>query len=114
MVTRPHRPIVALLLAAWLVPAPAVPAPAKTTAVTRPMQLDHGRIIVDVEFARPDGGTRWARTWVDTGSENLLVGRDLARDLGLEHPAWPDSGAFTLVDATSPAPAMRFGTVALD
>jgi hypothetical protein len=78
------------------------------------MVLDHGRVIVEVEFVRPDGGTRRARVWVDTGGEKLLMGRDLARDLGLAHPAWPDSGAISFVEATSPAPAMRFGTIALD
>ncbi len=112
----PHMHAAAFLLTVGLSLAPAVPAPGAGPAgsVTRPMQLDHGRVFVDVEFVRPDGGARTARVWVDTGNQELLVGRDLARDLRLEHPDWPDSGSFTMVEATSPAPAMRFGTIALD
>jgi hypothetical protein len=116
MIVIPDPRLVALLLAAALTLAtPARAAAARGPApVARPMTLDHGRVIVEMEFVRPDGGTRVARVWVDTGGENLLMGRDLARDLGIEHPAWPDSGAFTTVAATSPTPAVRFGAIALD
>lgn len=123
--TTTHTMKLAILLAAAL----ALVAPAGTeaararhrpardadpTQVTRPMTLDHGRVIVEVDFVRPDGGTRAARVWVDTGGESLMLGRDLARDLGIEHPDWPDSGAFSTVVATSPTPAVRFGGIALD
>ena len=109
-----HAAAFLLTVGLSLAPAGPVPGAGPAGSVTRPMQLDHGRVIVDVEFVRADGGTRWARVWVDTGNQELLMGRDLARDLGLGHPDWPDSGAFTMVVATSPAPAMRFGTIALD
>jgi hypothetical protein len=116
MTVRRRTRMAALLLGAGLSLAAAWAAPGMDAAgtVTRPMRLDHGRVFVDVEFVRADGGTRRARAWVDTGNQELLLGRDLACDLGLEHPAWPDSGDFTMVEATSPAPAMRLGSITLD
>jgi hypothetical protein len=57
---------------------------AEAASVTIPFILDHNRIIVEVEFVRPDGTPRKARAWVDTGNPFLILAESLARDLGLD------------------------------
>lgn len=94
-----------LALAAF---APGAEPPSSTV----PFTLDHNRMTVEVEFPYPDGGVRKARAWVDTGGTDLLVSESLARDLGIEVPAFPATDQ----SAASPsrAPVMRVGGVALD
>jgi len=95
--------------------APERRAPAEPRrAVTLPVTLDHNRMIVEVEFVRPDGGIRKALAWVDTGNPDLMMGELLARELGLALPEAKGERAPEFVQATSPAPAMRFGSLPLD
>jgi hypothetical protein len=77
-----------------------------------PFALDHNRMTVEVEFPHPAGGVRKARAWMDTGGTDLLVSESLARDLGIEVPAF--KGADQSVASPSRAPVMRVGGVALD
>jgi hypothetical protein len=76
---------------------------------TVPFTLDHNRMIVEVEFVRPDGTARKARAWVDTGSQYLELEEPLARDLGLAVSALNPGTAHGMVESSSPAPAMRLG-----
>jgi len=74
-------------------------------AVTLPFSVDHNRMIVDLDFVRPDGTVRRARAWVDTGNPYLMLTGALARDLGFEIEGWNGDGA--PVDLAAPAPPMR-------
>jgi len=74
-------------------------------SATLPFVLDHNRMIVDVEFVRPDGTLRRARAWVDTGNPHLMLTGALARELGFEIGGWSGDGA--PVDLAAPAPPMR-------
>jgi predicted aspartyl protease len=83
-------------------------------SATVPFVLDHGRMTIEVEFRRSDGGVRRARAWVDTGGTALVLAEPLARDLGLDVPALPPSGGERAVSTKSLAPPMRVGGVSLD
>lgn len=52
--------------------------------VTVPLQVEGNRAFIDVSFRRPDGSTRSARFWVDTGGGAFFITEPLARELGLE------------------------------
>ena len=83
-------------------------------SVTVPFTLDHNRMIVDVEFVRPDGTIRTARAWVDTGNQFLMVGEALARDLGLD-VARPKEGATQYPQMwASQTPRVRISGMPLD
>jgi hypothetical protein len=81
-------------------------------SATVPFALDHGRMTLEVEFPHPAGGVRKARAWVDTGGTDLVVSESLARDLGIEVPAFQTAGQSAA--SPSPAPVMRVGGVELD
>jgi hypothetical protein len=81
-------------------------------SATVPFALDHNRMTLEVEFPRPAGGVRKARAWVDTGGTDLLVSESLARDLGVEVPAFQT--ASQSAPSPSRAPVMRAGGVLLD
>ncbi len=70
-----------------------------------PFTLDHNRMIVEVEFRRPNGTTRKASAWVDTGNQNLMLSETLASDLGLDITGLKKGERS--VELTSPAPPMR-------
>ncbi len=78
--------------------------PEKTVA-SMPFTLDHNRMLVEVEFVRPDHSLRKATAWVDTGSEYLTLAETLSRELGLEISAL--DGEENEVQLNSPAPAMH-------
>jgi hypothetical protein len=87
--------------------------PVEPRAVTVPFATDHDRMLVEVQFARPDGSWRAARAWVDTGNQVLVLGGALARDLGLV--AWEtvgrgDAGA---ADVAVAAPRVRLAGMRL-
>jgi hypothetical protein len=84
---------------------PAIVHPADPSAVTLPFTVDHNRMIVDLEFLRPDGSLRAARAWVDTGSEYLTLSETLARDLGIDVSGLTGDGHS--VELASPAPPVR-------
>jgi hypothetical protein len=88
----------------------AAPTP---ESVTVPVALDHGRMTIEVGFVRPDSSVRPARTWVDLGSEHVVVGESLARDLGLDLSVLgkPPNEA---VAAAPQCPPLRIGGFALD
>jgi hypothetical protein len=89
-------------------------APAEPRSVAVPFTLDHNRMIVDVEFVRPDGTIRTARAWVDTGNQFLMVGEALARDLGLE-VLRPKEGAAQYPQMwASGTPELHIGGMPLD
>jgi len=81
-------------------------------AATVPITIDHNRLYVDVDLARPDGGVRRATAWVDTGNQHLIVVQDLARELGLDD-SLVDADSEHSVESTSPAPEMSIGGVVL-
>jgi hypothetical protein len=92
----------------------AAQAPRQPRSVTVPFSLDHNRMIVEVEFVRPDGTIRTARAWVDTGNQFLMVGEALARDLGLE-AAQPKDGTTQYSQVwASGTPRMRIRGMSLD
>ena len=95
-----------------LVALAALPCEPDPPSATVPFALDHNRMTVEVEFPHPDGGVRKARAWVDTGGTDLLVSESLARDLGIDVPAF--KAADQSAASPSRAPVMRVGGVALD
>jgi hypothetical protein len=94
------------------VPQGKAPGPLRTTTV--PFTLDHNRMIVELELVRPDGTVRTAQAWVDTGNQHLLVGRQLAQDLGLEASGAGEEGTQVAQVWATRTPGMRLGGVALD
>lgn len=125
---RHARPVVGVFVAlALTVLAPPPPLSSQTrvpatggkpgggpTAVTVPVTLDHNRMIVEVEFLRPDGSPRVVRAWVDTGNQDLILAEPLARDLGLDLSLLKAAEAGHSVALTTPAAGMRIGGMALD
>lgn len=94
-----------------LAPAPA--AAQTPRSVTVPLALDHNRMTVEVEFVRADGTLRKAQAWVDLGSEFVVVGEPLARDLGLDLAALQKTPK-EAVESAPPSPPLRVGGLALD
>jgi hypothetical protein len=80
-------------------------------SVTVPFVLDHNRMIVEVEFIRPDATIRKARAWVDTGSQYLMMAEPLARDLGIDLPG--PTAAEHSADSAPAAPPLRLGGMPL-
>jgi hypothetical protein len=110
-----------LLAAGWFGADPKCAIPPETMfppdaqrSVSLPMSLDHNRIIVDAEFLRSDGSVRKARAWVDTGSQHLLLGEALARDLGLEVARSGEAGTQYAQAWASRTPRLRLGGLELD
>jgi hypothetical protein len=87
---------------------------AKARSVTLPFTMDHNRMIVDVEFVRPDGTIRTASAWVDTGNQFVIVSQTLARDLGLDLSGLKEAQTQHSVESASPAPPMRLAGMPLD
>lgn len=90
--------------------AASAPEPRPGTAK---LELDHGRMIVGVEWLRPDGSWRPARAWIDTGGSEMTVSGPLARDLGVDLSAMP-AAAENAWKTAVPVPALRLGGVPLD
>jgi len=88
-------------------------ATAAPGSVTVPFDLDHGRMIVDVELTRPDGSARRARAWVDVGNDALVLAEPLARELGLDLSALPPGQPGHSAASDSPAPLVRLGGMPL-
>jgi hypothetical protein len=82
-----------------------------STAVV-PMELDHYRITVEVTFPRPDGTSRRARAWIDTGGTDVVLAESLARDLGVDLSAMPTGGGRSIATA-APVPELRIADWAL-
>lgn len=83
----PIRFLRALALAAALMALAAAPGESQDVtprSVSIPFELDHNRMIVAVQFVRPDGTVRNARAWVDSGNPTLMLTEALAHDIGLE------------------------------
>jgi hypothetical protein len=87
--------------------------PAGPGAATVPFSLDHNRMTVEVEFARPDGTLRKAQAWVDLGSQHVLVAEPLARDLGLDLGGLQKAPR-EAVQSAPESPPLRVGGLALD
>jgi hypothetical protein len=94
-------------------PAGGIPSTIPAS-VTLPFTLDHNRMIVEVEFPRPDGTVRKASAWVDTGNEGLVLSQPLATELNLDTHALLDNPTGHSVDSTSPVPLLRLGGIPLD
>lgn len=77
------RGFVVLIVTATLLGVPALAADTPTSG-TAPLIFDGNRIFVELTFRRPGGGARKALAYVDTGSPEVAVGRQLVRDLQLE------------------------------
>jgi hypothetical protein len=52
-------------------------------AVTVPAVIDHNRIVIEVQVPLPDGSAKRVRAWVDNGSPELEMSRQLADLMGL-------------------------------
>lgn len=86
--------------------------PAPQTA-TVPFTLDHNRMTVEVEFRKADGTWRKAIAWVDLGSQFVLVGEALARDIGLDLSGL-DTSPREALESAQESPPLRVGGIALD
>ncbi len=104
------RIILSCSLLTALAAASSRPEPGPGTAK---LELDHGRMIVELELRRPDGSRRAARAWIDTGGSDMTVSGPLARDLGVDLSAMPvaANGAWK---TDVPVPALRLAGVPLD
>jgi hypothetical protein len=89
--------------------------PGDSRTATAPFVLDHNRMLVDADIARPDGTWRRVRLWVDSGNPDFFISEGLARDLGIDL-----STAVTAADGrrppleVPPPVAVRMGRVLLD
>jgi hypothetical protein len=83
-------------------------------SATLPFTVDHNRMIVEVELVRPDGTTREASAWVDTGNQVLIVTEAVARDLGLDVSGLAGGDVKAPVETSSPTPGLRIGGLQLD
>ncbi len=101
------------LTGAALLVLAATAASAQPSSSTVPFDLDHNRMTVEVEFPRPGGGVVLARAWVDTGGTALVMAETLARELGIDFPAFT-AGTEDSVETKAPPPAIRLGGIALD
>ncbi len=81
---------------------------------TVPFVLDHNRLMVEVEFVRPDGTTRRAQAWLDTGNQHLGLGEKLARDLGFDLTPLERAKPREVAELEGPAPRVRLGGLELD
>ena len=106
--------LLAMVVAATGATSSAQRAGSGGLSATVPFVLDHGRMTIEVEFRRSDGGVRRARAWVDTGGTSLVLAEPLARDLGLDVSALAPGGGERAVSTKSTAPPMRVGGVSLD
>jgi predicted aspartyl protease len=52
--------------------------------VTVPLHVEFNRPFIDLEFKRPNGSSRMARFWVDTGGGAFIICEPLARELDLK------------------------------
>ncbi len=93
--------------------APAGGQAEDAVTATVPATIDHHRLIVDVDFVRPDGGVRRAAAWVDTGNQFLIVVEGLAHELGLDVSQLEGAEWGGSVESSSAAPPMSIGGVAL-
>jgi len=55
--------------------------------VTVPLFIELNRPFIDLEFKRPNGSSRMARFWVDTGGGAFIICEPLARELDLKFGA---------------------------
>jgi hypothetical protein len=99
-------------VAATLFVAAGCAADGTPSVVTLPFTLDHNRMIVEVEFVRPDASVRKASAWVDTGEQHLMLAETLARDLGLDLSAW--NARQQTEEPILPAPLVRLAGMPLD
>lgn len=85
-------------------------------AVSVPFSLDHNRMIVEVEFLRPDGSSRNARAWVDTGEQWFGMAEPLARELGIDlsDSSSARKGPNRVFGTASPVPPARLGGLPLE
>jgi hypothetical protein len=77
------------------------------------MALDHNRLTVEIAFRSVDGSLRPAQAWVDTGGTAVILAEPLARELGIDLSAMPESGGHSFATET-PVPALSLGGVPLD
>jgi predicted aspartyl protease len=64
-------------------PEPEPPAAAQQQ-VTVPLFVELNRPFIDLEFKRPNGSSRTARFWVDTGGGAFIICEPLAREIDLK------------------------------
>jgi hypothetical protein len=74
--------LIFILLATAVAQKQSSPNP-DSKSVTVPVNLDHNRVVIDVDLALPDGSSQRVRGWVDNGSPDLYLSRRLATQLGL-------------------------------
>ncbi|HKW88499.1 MAG TPA: hypothetical protein VJN21_07055 [Candidatus Acidoferrales bacterium] len=82
----PKRYLRAILCASILAAILACRAAGQTNAmsVSEPFLINHNRIFVEMEFVRPDGTSRKALAFVDSGDPGFEFMQPLARELGIE------------------------------
>jgi hypothetical protein len=102
-----------IMVALALSPGIAAAAQAGPASAVVPMTLDHNRLTVEIAFRRHDGALRTARAWVDTGGTAVIVSEPLARELGIDLAAMPETDGRLLV-TENPVPALGLGGVPLD
>lgn len=101
-----------LMMAAIMSVAAAAQMPQSASVA---MSVEHNRVLVEVEFPRPDGSVRVARAWVDTGNPEFLISEEIARDIGMDMSGKreedPGMGGTKIA---SRAPKLRLNGMALD
>jgi PDZ domain len=109
-------------LAGILISALGVPAAAQERApqsVTVPAAVDHNRVIIEAELARPDGSTEKIHAWVDNGNPDLYLSRRIATILGLpvtcgdRECSSPPPKEIRIGDMTIPLGALKQATIPL-
>jgi predicted aspartyl protease len=85
---------------------------AQKPSATVPLFIENNRPFIDIEFIRPDGSTRKARFWVDTGGGGFIIVEPLARELGLKFGTVMSEGGSKF--ASTEPPVARIGGMPLD
>ena len=71
----------AIVAAGW---TPASAQTGQPQSVTVPLHVEGDRVFVDLDVTGPNGRSRTARFWIDTGGGGVLLTETLALDLGIE------------------------------
>lgn len=90
----------------------AKPAPARRSA-TIPMQVENNRVYLVLDVALPNGRSRKARFWVDTGGGGLILAEPLAREAGLTFQGKKMRAEGAELQAVT-KPRLRLGGLPLD
>src|SRR5690242_6974993 len=73
---------ISIISVAWLRPSATTRHPAHADSASVPMDVRNNRVFVPLRITGPQGTSRSAVFWVDTGGDTLVISGLLAHELG--------------------------------